>query len=178
MALISALFIGDSITAGFNTKEHLPNIFSVNHAVSGDSSLECLDRISADWFTQPFDYVFLCIGTNDFARSRSDHEILSIITLVIEKILSHTRQPSLIVTSIFPTRDNVERPNSRITEFNKKLTVLAKSLQCEYFNLHPFFVDEYGDLKDEFTDDGLHLTDLAYTTWSKALEIFFSDKLK
>ncbi|MEH0153081.1 GDSL-type esterase/lipase family protein [Limibacter armeniacum] len=169
------LMLGDSITDGFDTGKLLLNWDVNNQGVSGDSTHECAGRINGSWFNDiPYDYIFLCIGTNDLARYRHDDEILEWISHIYDKVRRHTKKGKFVFISLFPTRDNEPRPNDRIDGLNQKLHQLAEELRASYFDLNPYFKDESGRLKAEFTDDGLHLTDEGYQCWTGVLKVFIS----
>ena len=163
------LLIGDSITEGFNTDIFLPELNITNKGVSGDSTQETLKSISSDWFEPEAHFIFICIGTNDFARGRDDDFILEGINSIIEKIRIFTESSKIVLTSIFPTRNNPERPNKRIVNFNYKLKNLTISKNILFFNLNEHFADIEGLLINEFTDDGLHLNNDAYKYWAVKL---------
>jgi lysophospholipase L1-like esterase len=170
----SILMIGDSITEGFDTAHFLPGIRITNHGVSGDSTEECLGRISPTWFTQQPDVVLLCIGTNDMARDRSDEVILNGIRSIVEKVREFSG-PVIYLTTVFPTRNNPPRPNERIRTFNAQLELLSAELRCRFFALHGHFTDDAGELKAEYTEDGLHLTTRAYQRWSEVLSALLKE---
>lgn len=170
------LLIGDSITYGFLSPELLPEYEVKNVGVSGDSTLETLNRITNAWFEPNPEYVFICIGTNDLARERSNSEILKNISQIIGKIPITIGKEKIYLTPLFPTRNNEPRPNERIVEFNSQLEKLSKELGVGFFNLHPHFVDELSKLKKEYTDDGLHLTEFAYEAWADILRKFLRDQ--
>ena len=163
------LLIGDSITEGFNTDIFLPELNITNRGVSGDSTQETLKRISSDWFKPEPNFIFICIGTNDFARGRDDDFILEGINSIIEKIRIFTVSSKIVIISIFPTRNNPERLNKRIVNFNLKLQNLVISKNIIFFNLNEHFADIEGLLINEFTDDGLHLNNDAYKYWAVKL---------
>jgi len=165
----TVVMIGDSITEGFDTKKYFPIDLVVNRGVSGDSTVECLDRISSAWFIPLPNIVFICIGTNDFARDRTDQFVLANTKAIIEKVRQFAVESKIFLTSIFPTRENGPRPNERITEYNRQLKQLSNNLGILYFDIHSHFVDEEGMLKKEFTEDGLHLTEEGYKKWSDVL---------
>jgi lysophospholipase L1-like esterase len=172
----TVVMIGDSITEGFNTKKYFPNDIVVNKGVSGDSTVECLDRISSAWFTPVPNLVFICIGTNDFARDRTDQFVLTNTKTIIEKVRQFAPESKIFLTSIFPTRENAPRPNERITDYNRQLKKLSDNLGILYFDIHSHFVDEEGMLKKEFTEDGLHLTEEGYKNWSNVLSALLYTK--
>jgi lysophospholipase L1-like esterase len=160
--------IGDSITEGFDTRQYIPDVNISNRGVSGDSTVECLHRITEEWFRRQPAAVFLCIGTNDLARDRSDQFILDNIRSIVEQIRNYS-QASIYLTTLFPTRENPPRPNDRIRGFNTELEKLSAELGCRFYDLYRHFTDGEGNLKGEFTDDGLHLTAAAYRRWSELL---------
>ena len=54
---------------------------------------------------------------------------------------------------------------SPVTAFNASLKKMAQEFRCTWIDLHALMRDENGELKQEFTNDGLHLTDQAYQLW-------------
>lgn len=165
----SILMMGDSITEGFDTQRLLHRWNITNRGVSGDSTEECIGRIRPEWFTPAPSRVYLCIGTNDIVRDRDDATIVTGIERIVECIRLFA-QPEIHLTSIFPTRGNEPRPNERIRALNKAIEALAERKGCRYFDIHARFTDGAGDLQQAFTDDGLHLTEVAYRLWSALLD--------
>jgi lysophospholipase L1-like esterase len=166
------LLIGDSITEGFDEKKLLKEFQVLNAGVSGDSTVETLVRIKNELFAGDPEIAFLCIGTNDFARQRTDEYILKNISKIIDKVISYSPHIKIIPVSIFPTRDNLPRPNERINKFNDLLEALAIEKGLLFFNINRYFKDGKGQLKQEYTEDGLHLTIKAYELWSKLIKEF------
>ena len=162
------LFIGDSITASFGSDHFGSNLVVRNQGVSGDSTIECLSRMKKEWFEFEPDYISLCIGTNDFARFRSNKFIINKIEEIIKEIKKYSNS-KIILTSIFPTRDNKPRPNSRIDKLNIEIKNLAPKTNSIFLNLNTLMKDQTNQLKQEFTEDGLHLTDKAYKLWTLEL---------
>jgi lysophospholipase L1-like esterase len=167
-AHLSVLMMGDSITEGFDTARLMGGWNIANRGVSGDSTEECLARIRPEWFMPAPALLFLCIGTNDLARSRSDQFILDGIRNIVRTVRNHSN-PKIVLTSLFPTRGNEPRPNERIRTLNSGIAVLATELGCICYDLHRIFTDGTGALKEEYTEDGLHLTEAAYRTWTRVL---------
>jgi lysophospholipase L1-like esterase len=57
-----------------------------------------------------------------------------------------------------------------VLDFNKRLQKLAKEFGYDYIDLHSLMADERGELKAEFTADGLHLNEAAYDVWLGEVE--------
>ncbi len=167
---MKALFLGDSITEGFDLEKYFPGRDFVNHGISGFSSAEVLDSIHAGWFKNQPDVVFLCIGTNDLARDYDQAETLGNIRKLVDKIRQFSpERVRIYLKSLFPTRHNPPRKNPVINGLNLEIRRLAWEENINYLHLSPFFKDENGQLKREFTDDGLHLNDLAYSIWKEKI---------
>jgi lysophospholipase L1-like esterase len=166
-----ALFIGDSITEGFDFNRFFPGKDFINHGYSGYSSEEVLDIMSADWFSKKPEIIFICIGTNDLARCVDIEEIAGNISMMVNNIRNNCGEDSQIyITSLFPTRHNPPRPNPVIKKANLRLHSLADLLQVRYLHLNPFFSDYNAQLRRDFTDDGLHLNEKAYQLWVDLLK--------
>ena len=167
---MNALFIGDSITEGYDLEKYFPGRGFVNRGISGYSSGEVLDAMGERWFAQKPDVVFVCIGTNDLARVYDEAQTLDNISHMLDEIVQFAgEEVTIYLTSLFPTRHNPPRPNPVIDQLNEKLHALANRKKAIYLHLNPFFRDGNGQLKREFTDDGLHLNEEAYRLWTSVV---------
>lgn len=167
---MKALFLGDSITEGFDLQRYFPGSDFVNRGISGYSSAEVLQAMHAGWFKNQPEVVFLCIGTNDLARDYNQADTLDNIRRMVGKIREHAPEGVRIyLTSLFPTRHNPPRPNTVINRLNAALQNLSLTEQTEYLHLNPFFKDSNGQLHRQFTDDGLHLNNSSYELWALLL---------
>ncbi|MBZ0198562.1 MAG: hypothetical protein K8H86_01755 [Ignavibacteriaceae bacterium] len=163
------LLIGDSITNGFDTDKLLPDMEIINKGVYGDNSVGVLNRLANDVVTEMPDYVYFLIGTNDFAMGRSNNQLLETLKKTAELIKKYLPKSKIIFTSILPTRRIENRPNERINKMNELIKQLCAEYKAEYFTLHSAMKDKSGQMKIEYTNDGLHLTDAAYKTWAEIL---------
>lgn len=168
------MLIGDSITEGFDVNKLLPELGIINKGVSGDSTVETYNRIEKEWFILKPHMIFICIGTNDIARGRDDEFIILNIKKIVEKLKINSPESDIIITSLFPTRNNPERSNERINNLNLKLRLFSNSESLKYFDLNQHFKDDEGKLKKEYSLDGLHLNEAAYKQWTIKLFEFCS----
>ncbi len=169
---MNALFLGDSITHGFDLNKYFHQHDFVNQGISGCSSADLLHAINPRWFVNEPEVVFLCIGTNDLAREVEQADIVDNVKLLIDQIRAFSPKDCRIyLTSLFPTRHNPPRPNPVIDRLNVRLHLLAPALKIGYLELNPFFKDQNGQLSRSFTRDGLHLNDAAYKVWADVLGV-------
>ena len=168
------LFLGDSIMHAYDLKHYFPGIYTVNSGVNGDN----VDMILEDMQNRVFQYnpskVFLLIGTNDIRDEHSDEHIVTGISKIIQKIQEHQKYTKIYVLSIYPVNckkdlyDQIDmvsvgnRTNDRIESLNNKIKELCKKQNVSYIDMYSKMIDENGDLKIEYTLEGLHLTETAY----------------
>lgn len=119
--------------------------------------------------------VFLMIGTNDLSRSKMDNDLRSKtypevsdkIVEIIDTIHRDSPKTQIYLESVLPVIDGRVGPyqNRNINPLNEELVKLAASKKVTWVNLAPLFKDESGQMKTEFTEDGLHLNGKGYLFW-------------
>lgn len=171
------ILIGDSITYSFDVNKLLPEYYIINKGIYGDNSLGVLKRIEQDVIQNNPDFVFLLIGTNDFALERTDEELLSTINEIIISMISSLPRTKIFLTSILPTNKIENRPNDRILKVNVHIHNIAIKRNVNYFDLHSLLLDDDGNLNKAYTTDGLHLSDNGYVVWAKALRKLLNEQL-
>lgn len=165
------VFFGDSITEMCNLEEYYPAIKSCNRGISGDTTADMLKRLQSNVLDiAPAKIVFLG-GTNDVGRNIPPQDIANNIQSIIQKIKETLPNCELFIQSVYPV-NTVRKPtffsktgnrtNEVIDELNVLLQDICKQFDCVYIDLNTSLKDQDGNLKKEFTVDGLHLTKEAY----------------
>lgn len=160
---------GDSITRQFNTKLWLKEFNITNSGVSGNNTSDLLERIYKDVIAPQPDIVFLLIGTNDLAQGRGIDYIAKNILKITETVKTRLPKCEIYVSSILPTLNNDPRPNPVIRELNELIKNNCESSGVKYLDLMPMFRNSKGELKKEYTYDGLHLNEAGYKAWAEFL---------
>lgn len=171
------VLIGDSITEAFKTNELLPHFNIINKGVYGDYTEGVYTRLQNDVIAENPAAVFVLIGTNDMARERSDDEIIASVTRIALTLKKQLPLSIIVLTSILPTRDIENRPNSRINRLNMRIKLLTEEIRIKYFDLNQHFTDDDGNLLAYFTTDGLHISDAGYEHWASILKIHIISQL-
>ncbi|MOA48047.1 hypothetical protein D3C78_1707370 [compost metagenome] len=60
--------------------------------------------------------------------------------------------------------------NEKIIELNELQKKLAKQLNITFIDVQQALSDQYGQLKREFTSDGIHLVEMGYVHWVNYLK--------
>lgn len=174
------LFLGDSITANFKLLEHDKRW--INLGVGGDKTTEILARIE-DVFSYSPQKLFLLIGINDFLVNKKVWDYPCEINIIqnIEKIMkmlnNHLPRTKLYCLSILPIGINnfmkdtlVPCYNEEINELNQDIKNITDKFNAEFVNINPYFKNNNGQLKEEYTLDGIHLTEEGYVVFLDAIK--------
>lgn len=163
-----SIMLGDSLSLWFPT-DGLPNgKLWLNQGISGDTSTGILRRLSAFSSTKP-EVIYIMAGVNDLRKGTSDKVILSNHRRIVRRLKITHPNSHIIIQSILPTR-RPKIPNTRIRNLNAQLARIAKEEKVNYVNIHKWFTDFKGDLRQELTTDGLHLSLNGYEVWQAAIE--------
>jgi len=164
-------FLGDSITDGCEWAELTGNRKCTNRGISSDTAWGVLKRIGEVTEGKP-SKIFLMIGTNDLSRDKNYYEVRDKIEEIIDAIQQQSPKTKLYLQSVLPVIDGriPGYENRNIDALNPELEKLASEKKIPYINLNPLFKDENGQLRQEFTEDGLHLKGNAYRLWYEQIK--------
>ncbi|MFN7142083.1 MAG: GDSL-type esterase/lipase family protein, partial [Limisphaerales bacterium] len=160
------VLLGDSITEGFDVSKYLPGRRVLNRGIGADiighqvkegDPRGVLRRLDHSVFNCSATDVFLLIGINDLGDGRSVEVMEEGYRDILKRIKETTPTVRVHVQSVLPTRGNFARHNASVLQFNHRIEKLAREFGYNFIDLHTLMKDENGELKTEFTRDGLHL---------------------
>lgn len=171
------LFLGDSITDYYPLEEYYDNLPVVNSGVAGNKTVDILGDMKNRVYQYNPTKVFLLIGTNDLDSNDKDivDTTFNNIKEIIKEIKENRSDATIYVESVYPINSNIEnnvvnnRTNKKIKSLNRKLSNYCKEDNCNYINLYNDLIDEEGNLKEQYTEDGLHLNSLGYVVVTREL---------
>jgi len=173
-ALQNVVLLGDSITEGFEVAKFLPGRRVLNRGIGGDvignalpedDQRGVLRRLDESVFDCAATDVFLMIGVNDLGSGRTPDVMEPGYRQILERLKKEAPTVRVHVQSLLPTRDRFGKHNAPVLDFNGRLQKLATEFGYDYLDLHKLMADDKGELKAEFTADGLHLNPAAYEVW-------------
>lgn len=170
------VFLGDSITEGYDLNKYYSDYPVVNSGIGGYTTIKILEKMDTMVYRYNPTKVFLLIGTNDIAHKESKEDIINNIDKIIDKIKANRKYTKIYVESIYPIDDEKEhkRDNKLINDINKDVKELCNKKGVEYINIHDLLMDDDGNLRDEYSNDGLHLTDQGYEVVTKELKKYLN----
>ena len=173
------IFIGDSIVEYYPLQELLGTTKTiVNRGIRGYQTGLLLDNLDAHLYGDAVDQIVLLIGTNDIGKDVPMTEALNNLESVIQSISRDYPLSQIELVSILPVHEGdmykqtvYIRTNEKIKEWNQAYQELASAyMQVEYVSVFDKLLDQEGQLKSDYTTDGLHLSVSGYQTLSKALK--------
>lgn len=176
----SIVFLGDSITDFFRINEFFHRAYVINRGIGGDTTDGVLKRLKESVFDLSPSKVFILIGTNDVADGKSEEYIVSNIEKIIARIQESCPQAKLYLQSIYPISTARhrkikrfivgKRTNEKICRINERLKSLAQKKHITYIDVYPHLVDSAGNIRVDYTVEGLHLTIQGYRAVAEVLK--------
>lgn len=174
------IFLGNSITDGNEWSELFNDNRLKIHGISGDVTAGIIHRIDDVAKRKP-KKIFLLIGTNDLARNIEPDSIIKNILSVSSYLRKQSPSTRLYVQSILPVNDAYGKFSGHTSKADKILVVnttlkeKATANHYTFIDLHTPFSDNKGKLKQDLSNDGLHLNGTAYLLWKHLLYPYVYD---
>ena len=178
------VFFGDSITEGYNVKEFYDEYRVVNSGISGNTTKDLINRIDSDLYDYNPSVVIIQIGTNDIRERIKDEEIINNLKTIIKGIRKNRKNANILIESVYPlNRDmdteywsdvNPDYNNKHIIKLNKDIKKLCKIEHIKYIDIYSYLLDDNKNLKEVYSKEGLHLTDLGYYKVTRIIKKFLN----
>lgn len=181
------VFVGDSITYQYNLEKYYKDkIHVVNSGIDGNTINDVLDNLYERIYRYNPTKVFLLIGTNDVPY-KDEKVIEDGIKEIVNNIRKNRSNCEIYLESIYPVNDTDNekishpmvngRKNEKIMNINKELKAFAdKTKNVTYINMYDKLLDENGNMKLEYTREGLHLSDEGYKVVTGVLSKYLKVK--
>ena len=173
------IFIGDSIVEYYPLQELLGTAKTiVNRGIRGYQTKLLLENLDAHLYGGAVDQIVLLIGTNDIGNDVPMNEALDNLERVIQSIARNYPLSQIKLLSILPVNEGEKykqtvyiRTNEKIREWNQAYEALTSAyMQVDFVPVYDSLIDTEGQLKKDYTTDGLHLSVAGYQALSEALK--------
>lgn len=176
------VFLGNSITDGNEWAEMFGNSAIINRGISGDITAGVFYRMDEVLRHNP-DKIFLLIGVNDLSRNIQPDSILKNMYQIADYVHRHSQHTQLFMQSILPVSDHYKMfaghtgKGAEIKFINNSLAQNAERLHYTYIDLYTYFANENGKLRNELSNDGLHLNGDGYLLWKNIISSYVQTKV-
>lgn len=172
---VDVLFVGDSITAGWDWQiweKNFKPLKAANFGIGGDHTANVLWRLQhgAIGNIQP-KVIVLLVGVNNFGHlHETPEQVAAGVTKVVAQLQLAWPNSKILLNAVFPfdqqasseNRKKVKKLNSIIAKLNDGKTIYFKS----YGQL---LLQKDGDISPEIMKDFLHPTPKGYQIWADAM---------
>ena len=178
------LFTGSSLMEQFPICEYCMDAgideIVYNRGIGGYDTDEFLAAIDTQLFDLAPSKIFINIGTNDF-KAREDgsdweEHLLTNYEKILEQIRTRLPEAEVIMLAYYPVNEHMPedkkspwtdvalsiRTNEALKRVNSKVCALAEKFGYQFVNANAGLTDENGDLKQEYTVEGIHMHAAAY----------------
>jgi lysophospholipase L1-like esterase len=175
---VKIIAFGDSLTVGYITPYEAtpyasflaprlgPQTTIQVAAISGELTLEMLNRFDRDVVDEKPDKVIILGGANDIGWGLPAEKILSHLTAMYRKALEAKITPVACAVPSLLGADDFIPPRIAL---NQKIQKEAEALQIPYADLFTATADRAGRLCEDLSYDGLHLTPKGYEKIAQTL---------
>lgn len=165
------LFLGDSITYGYDLQEYLLDYPVINSSIIGNETDDILENLEKRVFKYKPNKLILLIGINDLKNFKEPEHVIKNIEKITEKIGKKYPKCKIYIQSIYPVGKKIEKNydvpeidtlKNNIIKTNKEIKQLCKKNNYTYIDIYPLLKTDEDLLDSDYTKDGLHLTEEGY----------------
>jgi lysophospholipase L1-like esterase len=171
---IDLLFLGDSITQGWNENTVWQRFYrprrAANFGIGGDRTQHVLWRIQNGELDgiEP-KVTVLMIGTNNLHDDTPD-EIAQGIRTIVAELRSRLPKTKVLLLGVFPRSPKPDVARDRIKSINEKIAPLDDGSHVRFLDTGKAFLNPDGTISPDVMPDYLHLSTKGYRIWADAME--------
>jgi len=176
------LFLGDSLTEGFNSavwREHMMPRGVLNAGIGGDATEELRWRLEhGNLDGPPPQAVVLLIGSNDLARGQTPEATAEGIRAILVVLRNRLPNARILLLGLWPREDMpaiVER--HEIATVNALITTCADGKKVRYADLGRLLLGTDGKLSRNISPDLVHFNAQGYAQITPALDHLIDELL-
>ncbi len=154
---VDVVFLGDSLTAGYDIQHYYSEYTVVNRGIGGETTYGLKERLGVSVIDLQPKVCVMLIGGNNIDTMFEDYEDLLIA------FQENMPQTKIVLVSLSPTSGDYADRNETLAYNNVKIKLLAEKYGYAFVDIYtPLFDLKTGEMKAEYTPDGAHFTQLGY----------------
>lgn len=172
---VDVLFVGDSITAGWDPslwQQHFAPLKAANFGIGGDHTGNILWRLQhgAIGNLRP-KLVVLLAGVNNFGHlQETPEQIAKGVAAVVSQLRLAWPESRILLNAVFPFEESAASPRrQQVKELNQLLAVLGDDKSVYFRDYGHLFLAPGGHIPAELMGDFLHPTTKGYELWANAM---------
>ncbi len=172
---VDLLFMGDSITAGWNWdiwQKNFSQYHSANFGIGGDHTGNVLWRLEhGDKGNLKPKTVVLLIGVNNFGHlNETPQQVFEGVKSVVKTLRKNYPKAKILVNGVFPFEESANSPKrTQVREVNSLIAKLNDDKHIFVKDYGAIFLQTDGNISKEIMGDFLHPTEKGYQLWADAM---------
>ena len=161
---VDVVFLGDSLTDGYDLEKYYPQYLTLNRGIGGDTTFGLEKRLKVSVYDVKPKVAVMLIGANNFDTMFDNYED------ILKGFKENIPETEVVLLSLTSMGDAWGRNNQKAAYNNVKIRLLAEKYGYEFVDLYsPLFNLETGEIYAEYTTDGGHLTPMGYEVVTNAV---------
>ena len=162
---VDVAFLGDSLTDGYDVATYYPQYLVVNRGIGGDTTVDLENRLAVSVYDLKPKVAVMLIGANNPDTMMDNYEN------ILKGLSDNLPNTKIILLSLTSMGGEHWGKNNQLAAYNNvQIKMLAQKYAFEYVDLYSalFNLDD-GEIYDEYTTDGGHLTALGYEVLTREI---------
>ena len=170
---VDVVFLGDSLTEGYDVRTHYPSLSVVNRGIGGDTTFGLENRLKESAYDIGPKVISMLIGANNFTTMLDNYES------IVSKLKTNLPQSKVILCSLTCMTGEWRRNNEIAKKNNIKIQEYASKYGYVYADLYNALLDPSTNaLKESYSVDGGHLTSAGYEVVTSVLNPIITELLQ
>lgn len=162
---VDVVFLGDSLTDGYNVKEFYPEYTVLNRGIGGDTSVWLEERLDVSLYAVKPKVAVMLIGANNMDTMLENYES------ILKSFKENAPRTKIVLLSLTSMSGEWGKKNQLAAYNNVQIKMYAEIYGYEYVDLYSALLNlETGEIYDEYTTDGGHLTQKGYEVLTAAIK--------
>lgn len=161
---IDVAFLGDSLTDGYDVAKYYPQYKTSNRGIGGDTTVGLEARLDVSVYDLKPKVAVMLIGANNMSEMFDNYED------ILRGFKENIPDTKIVLVSLTSMSGEWGKKNQLAAYNNVKIKLLAEKYGFEYVDMYSALMNiETGEIYDEYTTDGGHLTAKGYEVFTREL---------
>lgn len=161
---IDVVFLGDSLTDGYDLARYYPQYVTLNRGISGDTTVGLENRLDVSVYQVKPKVAVMLIGVNNLATMLDNYES------ILQGFKANIPDTKIVLLSLTSMADYWAYNNQLAAYTNAYIKRYAQLYGYTFVDLYtPLFDVTTGEMNREYTVDGGHFTHEGYTVLTDAI---------
>ena len=154
---VDVVFLGDSLTDGYDVKRFYPEYVVLNRGISGDTSVWLEERLDVSLYAVQPKVAVMLIGANNMDKMLENYES------ILKSFKENAPNTKIVLLSLTSMSGEWGKKNQLAAYNNVQIKMYSEIYGYEYVDLYSALLNlQTGEIYDEYTTDGGHLTEKGY----------------